>query len=70
MKPDTVIEVWKSNLDKMAAVTKAGLRGIYSTCWYFNYFYYGANDHWKQVCGCGNSVCCVLCVCSVGSLCV
>ena len=55
----------------MAAVTKAGLRGIYSTCWYLNYFYYGADDHWKEVCACENSVCCVLCmdVCSVGSLC-
>ena len=49
VKPDTVIEVWKSGLDKMAAVTAAGLRGIYSTCWYLNIFYYGADDHWKQV---------------------
>ena len=63
MKPDTVIEVWKSNLDKMAAVTKAGLRGIYSTCWYLNYFYYGADDHWKEVCACENSVCCALWMC-------
>ena len=35
--------VWEEIFDN-------GLKGIYSTCWYLNYFYYGANDHWKEVC--------------------
>ena len=49
VKPDTVIEVWKAGHDSRAAVTKAGLKAIYSACWYLNLFHYGAD--WGQVSG-------------------
>ena len=47
VKPDTVIEVWKAGHDSRAAVTKAGLKAIYSACWYLNLFSYGAD--WGKV---------------------
>jgi hexosaminidase len=43
VKNDTVIEVWKSNQQVVAKVTAAGLRAIYSTCWYLNYISYSAD---------------------------
>ena len=40
-----MIDVWKSNKDSRAAITKAGLRAIYSACWYLNRISYGADWH-------------------------
>jgi len=41
--PNTVIEVWKSDLKEVAAVTAKGLRAIYSSSWYLDYISYGSD---------------------------
>lgn len=41
------MEVWKDHQeDELAAVTKAGLRALLSSCWYLDYISYGAD--WRN----------------------
>ena len=41
MTLDTVIQIWMGDAGDLERVTSAGMRAIYSTCWYLDYISYG-----------------------------
>ncbi len=41
LKPDTIVQVWNGDASKIGRVTNAGLRALFSSCWYLDYIGYG-----------------------------
>ena len=41
MPLDTVIQIWKGDAGDVERVTSAGMRAIFSTCWYLDHIRYG-----------------------------
>jgi hexosaminidase len=50
VKPDTIVQVWSGDSYNIDRVTRAGLRALFSTCWYLDYISYGQD--WDKYYNC------------------